>query len=330
MTDTASNLSSATAPRLEYVPADPAAALGPDVLAAVTFGGSPGTHADPRYLRVGLEPLQSVKVMELWRASGPVQSAVDGAIRYSADAHYLFGIVELDERELGGIAGAAETAYTAIRRFAQGSAHPHLLRVWNHFDDINGGEGDQERYRQFCIGRAAGLSDWHRHPYPAATAIGRQGGDPTLQVYWLAAREPGVALENPRQVNPWSYPRSYGPVPPQFSRAMRVGENLVLISGTASIVGYESHHALDLAAQLNESLANLESVLARAGATAPRVHGRIGSKGLLKVYLRDATAAAIVEAQLNKRRPSMPHLLLAGDICRRDLLVEVECVQGGS
>ena len=120
------------------------------------------------------------------------------------------------------------------------------------------------------------------------------------------------------------------PVPPQFSRAMRVGENLVLISGTASIVGYESHHALDLAAQLNESLANLESVLARAGATAPRVHGRIGSKGLLKVYLRDAAAAAIVEAQLNKRRPSMPHLLLAGDICRRDLLVEVECVQGGS
>ena len=32
----------------------------------------------------------------------------------------------------------------------------HLQRIWNYLDDINQGEGDEERYRVFCSGRAKG------------------------------------------------------------------------------------------------------------------------------------------------------------------------------
>ncbi len=82
--------------------------------------------------------------------------------------------------------------------------------------------------------------------WPAATSIGRQDDDRVLQVYWLAGNEPGRALENPRQMSAFHYPRQYGPSAPTFSRAMQVGGGL-LISGTASVRGHASHHPQDLA-----------------------------------------------------------------------------------
>jgi chorismate lyase/3-hydroxybenzoate synthase len=326
MSHQAASLPPAAAPRVAYRPFNPAAALAEDVLAAVVFGnGELGN--DPRFIRVGLEPLYGAGLVELWWANGPVRTGREGFIRYAADVDHLFGVLEIDERLQGGIAGAAEAGYAAIRELSRNSEHPHLLRVWNHFNDINGGEGDAERYRQFCVGRAAGLGDWLDEAYPAATAIGRRDGDPTLQVYWLAGRAPGVALENPRQVNPYRYPRTYGPISPQFSRGMLASNELAMISGTASIVGHASHHKEDLRGQLDESLANLHSVLQQAatGSASTQLNG----DSLLKIYLRDATAKHELESALRERLASAtPFLILAADIRRADLLVEVDCVHG--
>lgn len=327
MPDTAAYLQPAAAPRVEYRHLDPGAPLPENLLAVVTFGASGDRSlCDPREVRVGLTPLRGAEFAELWLASGRVRTGLAGAIRYAADADHLFGVVELDEREHGGIAGAAEAAYAEIRRFTQSNACPHLLRVWNHFDDINGGKGDAERYRLFCVGRAAGLGDWHRENYPAATAIGRRDGDSTLQIYWLAGRAAGVALKNSRQVNPWEYPRAYGSVSPQFSRGMLVGRELALISGTASILGHASQHARDVRAQLDESLSNLQHVLEQAGAISA-VAAKLTARSLLRAYLRNADQIDAVEQQLRERSPAgMKYQLLAGDICRGDLLVEVEGV----
>src|SRR5690606_32874810 len=153
-----------------------------------------------------------------------------------------------------------------LRRFVTSGAHPHLLRVWNYFDAINQGKGDEERYKQFCVGRSSGLGAWSAESYPAATVIGRRDGDPRLQVYWLAGRRAGSPIDNPRQTNPTRYPRQYGPRAPQFSRAMLLEGGLVLISGTASIVGHASHHPNDLRLQLEEVLQNLATVLHKASA----------------------------------------------------------------
>ena len=56
--------------------------------------------------------------------------------------------------------------------------------------------------------------------YPSATAIGRHHSDHLLQVFWLAGTAPGQALENPRQVSAYQYPRVHGPVSPTFARAL--------------------------------------------------------------------------------------------------------------
>jgi chorismate lyase/3-hydroxybenzoate synthase len=310
--------------QVKYLPCDQPASLAPGVLAAVTFGAAID-GSDPRLVRVGLEPMHSGSVMEVWYSQQAVRTGTAGLIRYSTDEEFLFGVIEIDEREYSGVEGAAEASYGALRSFLREGSHPHLLRVWNYFDGINRGVGDQERYKQFCVGRAAGLGPWPAEAYPAATVIGRRDGSPMLQVYWLAARSPGTPVDNPRQVRPHRYPRQYGPRAPQFSRAMLLNSRLVLISGTASIVGHASHHAGDLCSQLSEVLANLESVLHKAAGLAPALPGRLGAGSLLKFYLRDHRMLGELEGQLRERLPAeTPRIILTGDVCRADLLLEAD------
>jgi chorismate lyase / 3-hydroxybenzoate synthase len=332
MFDLATSLRAAPTPRIEYRRFDAHAPLPKDVLCAVAFGSAPVRHDDARCVSVRLEPLAGAGLMEVWHASGPVSFGFDGALRYAADENHLLGAIEVDERQHGGIAGAAEYAYAALGRFVASSRHPHLLRIWNYIDDINRGGGDNERYKQFCVGRAAGMRSYVRNErYPAATCIGRRDGNPILQVYCLAGRAPGVPLENPRQMSAFRYPRQYGPVAPGFSRAMIVSDRLVMISGTASIVGHASRHPGDVSAQLEETLTNLSNVLQRAAGTAPGITPRLGAESLFKIYLRDASLVPEVESLLRRHLPAQTQsLILHADVCRAELLLEVDCLHGGA
>lgn len=316
-------------PVIEYRRLEVPVALPDDVLCAVTFGARSESVDDPRCVRVGLEPLAGGGLVEVWHASGPVRRGYDGLVRYTHDEHHLAAAIEIDELRYGGIAAAAQVAYAAMASFQAAVQFPQVLRVWNYFDAINEGDGDGERYRQFCVGRTAGLGDALAKPYPAATAIGRRDGDRTLQVYWLAGRVPGRAIENPRQVSAYLYPRRYSPSPPVFSRAMLVSPDLLMISGTASVVGHASHHTGDLQRQLEETLRNLRAVIQRAAALAPRLPAELSHNSRLKVYLRDASAAAQIEQLLRAELPpGVPYVVLAADVCRADLLVEIDCQHG--
>ena len=242
-----------------------------------------------------------------------------------------YRFVALDIAEGGGdIAQAAQEAYAGLIARVRGSPHPYLLRIWNYFGAINAGDGDGERYRRFCVGRAASVDAAFNDPPPAATAIGHDGGAGSLQVVALCGRAPGIALENPRQTPAWSYPRDYGPVAPGFSRGALLeaasGSPRLLASGTASIVGHVSQHAGDVAEQLRESLRNLEALLAVGRERSGSPFGFEGCEAL-RVYLRhpadlDAARAVIAATQL----PPARVLFLRGDVCRRELDVELEGV----
>jgi len=302
---------------------------GPEVLAVVGFGSAAPLHADPRYLRVALEPLLGPAPFEVWRGSSPVICETAGEVRWSGDGDYAFGVIEVDEDAHGGIAASARYAYCLLREWIAASRTPHVLRMWNYLDAINSGNGDAERYRQFCRGRADGMASLFEHGFPAATAIGVRSGRRVLQVYWLAARLRGAALENPRQISAWRYPREHGPSAPTFARAMRAPTHSpqLYISGTAAIVGHVSHHHDDLPAQLDETLTNFASLMEAAGVPA---RARFGSHSVLKGYVRNDAEAGAVVARLRERLPaSTPVLLLHGDICRRELLIEIDGILAG-
>ena len=321
-------------PRLDVDYTDTAlpALLADDaVLAVFGFGPRAPVSGDPRYLRVALEPTGTAP-LEVWRGHAPVRCGRDGAVAWSDDGALLFASMELDEDALAGdardddIERAAQAAYARLSAFVAARGYPHLLRMWNYLDGITAGEGDAERYRRFCVGRAQGLGSFDPHALPAATAIGRVDGVRRLQVYLLAARVPGTPLENPRQVSAFLYPGEYGPRSPTFSRAALVyppGQELLFVSGTASIVGHQSVHRGDVAAQTRESLDNIEAVLAEAQRLSPQ--GAFALADLsYRVYIRHAADLGVVRAEMAGRVASAETLYLQADVCRSELLVEIE------
>jgi chorismate lyase/3-hydroxybenzoate synthase len=314
---------------MEYRRLGATEALPPTALCAISFGAQPPGFAGPPPglgVQVNLQALVGTGLTELWHADGKLEAGRDGAVHFASGGRYLAGRVEIDEREAGGLVAAARAAYAAISGFTRRSGHRHLLRMYNYFSDINAGVGDAQRYKLFCSGRAAGFQGLVNPSWPAATAIGRQDHSPLLQVYWLAGEEPGRPLENPRQMSAFHYPREYGPAAPTFSRAMQVRGGM-LISGTASVLGHASHHADDLPAQLAEVLRNLASLRQAGGGTPLAPAGR-GT--LLKIYLREAAQAGFVATYLREQVPAQTQMLVLGaDICRHELLVEIDAAHLG-
>jgi len=296
-------------------------ALGePGTLAVFGFGAGAAHSDDPRWLSVPLESFDAPEILEIWQVDAPVSHGRLGDLRWSAGAGWLFAAIELDEGAYGGPAGAGEVAYGQLSQFLGIRPEQHVVRIWNYLGAINQGEGDEERYKHFCDGRAAGMGSFFAEGFPAATAIGHHEIGHRLQVYLLACDQPGRRVENPRQVSAWRYPRQYGRTPPSFARAMALpAGDALAISGTAAVVGHASAHEDDLEAQLSETLTNLESLLASAGMSAG-----FDTRSPLKAYIRHAVDAPHVRDFLQRRLPGVPVLALHGDICRSELLVEID------
>lgn len=235
---------------------------------------------------------------------------------------------EPDDPEADAAVGA-EVLYRKLIRTLGESRFGYPLRLWNYFPAINHGEDDRERYRRFCVGRgkaleAAGLNDARMC---AATAIG--GEHPVMQLVALAGVSPGISIENPRQVSAWNYPRRYGPRQPAFARATGIdlenGRAGLLVSGTASVIGHATAHPGDALAQTDEAASNLDALLGHAAGVMNRPNlARFNGDSLARVYVRHAEDWPAIEQRLRRRWPALRLCALRGDVCRGDLLVEIE------
>lgn len=298
----------------------PALLEPPGTLAVFTFAGQSAPPAtDPRHFGVLLAPCTGSAPCERWAVDAEVSHGRDGDVRWASGGGWRFVAIEVDEDAAGDIEAATAHAYDHLLEHIAAQPERHLLRVWNYLDAINAGAGDAERYRRFCSARSRSMAAHGLARYPAATAIGHHGVPGRLQVYALCAVEAGVALENPRQVSAWNYPRRYGPDAPNFARAMQLPRGGLAISGTAAVLGADSYHLHDVVAQTVEAIANLRALL--AGAELPAFN----AAAPLKVYVRDPADATDVAAVLERElASSVPRLLLRGDVCRRELLVEID------
>lgn len=314
--------SATQAPEVRYRTESPAALLeDPATLAVFGYGKAAPALDDPRFLRVASEPVHAAEagMLEQWRVAGTVTSGVEAGVRWSEGGGWLYAAISIEQPDTDP-AATASTAYGLLARFMAARRGYRVQRMWNLLADINQGEGDLERYKRFCLGRGNSLAGLFDEGYPAATAVGHHDSQRALQVYCLASRDAGQRIENPRQMSAWHYPRQYGPVAPSFARAMRLpAGDALAISGTAAIRGHESRHADDLAAQLAETWANLDALL-----TAGGMPTGFNPQSPLKVYLRQQGDAAPVDAFLDQHAPGVPRLLLEADICRRELLVEID------
>jgi len=265
---------------------------------------------------------------EAWRVdSAPLAGTTEG-IHWRRAGDLLFGVIELAETPGGaGLRTLSEQAYARLFRLLDAQGLPHLWRVWNYMADINGSADGLERYRQFNLGRAEAFLQGARSVVgrvPAACALGVAGGP--LSIAFLAGPTPAVPIENPRQVSAYHYPAEYGPRSPTFSRAALVyppGQELLFISGTASIVGHQSVHLGDVVAQARESMDNVAVVLEQANQRS-RSGGHVLDELSYRMYIRHAADTPRVQAVMAERVGAAPVVCVLADVCRAELLVEVE------
>jgi len=306
---------------------DRATATDARKLAEIHYGKAHVRSAsDPRRVELGLSEIGSQGVGEvLWTTQG-VETGWHGDIGFARTRDLLFVHVVLEESNPSGLRDLVSESYLRLLRFVRDNGHSYLLRMWNHFPDIYRRYDGIERYQAFCIGRAdafkhAGLG---KRDFPASTAVGCDA--PGLVILLLAARCPGAPVENPRQISAYRYPDRYSPRPPAFARALAFGESGgrgLLISGTASVVGHRTMHAGQPLAQVNETIRNLDALIAASGLSAGA--GQAGVPGLLKVYLPAPERLPAVQDILDRWTRGRSRLLfLRGDVCRTDLQIEIE------
>lgn len=305
------------------------------ILGMSALGGAIPSTPEPWPCQQIAMPLlgdQHEPVQEYWCSSLPCQRGHFGAIHFSASADMLFGVIDIDETTMPGEAAhrlqtAAETVYRQIFGLLEQQGFSYLWRMWNYIPRINQTEHGLERYRQFNIGRHQAFAACARPVgmSPAACALGTRSGK--VSVAFLAGRRPVTCIENPRQVSAFAYPAEYGPRSPTFSRAALLdlaGEQWLFISGTASIVGHQTLHPGDVVAQTQESMRNIAVLLEQAGLaglapslTLPALEYR--------VYVRQPADQPQIAATLTALLgPQLQAIYVVADICRADLLVEIE------
>ena len=274
------------------------------------------------------------QVAELWCGRSEATDEAVGTTRLRHNGELLFASVSAAATDDGvdALGEATYAAYRSLLNALQVTGYPHLLRVWNSIPGINTDDGGLERYRRFNLHRFKAY-DEAKHPTttgaPAACALGSSGGP--LVLYCLASKTPPEAIENPRQTSAYRYPQQYGPRAPSFSRAALWrgdgGESDVLfVSGTASIVGHETLHQGNVVAQAHETLTNLQSVVASAVSHGARDVALLADLRL-KAYVRHPQDQPRVQQVLAGHGLDAENVLyLHADICRSDLLVEIEAI----
>ncbi len=174
-----------------------------------------------------------------------------------------------------------------------------------------------------------------RRIYPASTGIGATGRGIVLSAIALVSDRSdirAVPLENPRQTAAYDYAATYSPQSPKFSRAMVLScgtYTTIFISGTASITDSQTMHPGDVVKQTEETLDNIAALIAEENVGRhglPGLGTSLTSLGFARVYIKRPEDYAAVREVCERRLGMLPTIYAVADICRPELLVEIEGV----
>lgn len=283
-------------------------------------GGNPEPAIHP-FVDIDIPPLDNPPLDEVWRVPGePIEREAIGDSQVARAPGLLAGYVTINQAPGNSLNETSLAMYKRIFGLIGKAGYPHLLRVWNSIPRINEEEDGLERYRSFCVGRSAGFAECaiSLSPPPAASAVGSVGS--RVQAVFIAAKKPGRHIENPRQISAYNYPPEYGPKSPLFSRATLQAweqDETLFVSGTASVIGHATAHHDDTGRQLEETMRNME-ILAETASFSMR------DLATLKIYLRNPSDLPMVRSRLQSAYGGVSSIYLQADICRANLLIEIE------
>jgi enamine deaminase RidA (YjgF/YER057c/UK114 family) len=245
-----------------------------------------------------------------------------------------------------GVYEKAICSYQHLRRLLPdaGARMDQVLRTWLYLGGIVDHDGPTQRYKELNRARAdvyqhvaflgERLPEGHDAPaFPASTGIGTAGRSISISAVALMSDRDdvlAVPLENPRQTAAYAYSTAYSPTSPKFSRGLVLchgSDATLFISGTASITRSETRHPGDVVAQTHEALENITALISEDNLARHDLPGwgtTLEGLGVARVYVKRREDQAKVRAVCRQRLGEVPATFTVADVCRPDLLVEIE------
>jgi enamine deaminase RidA (YjgF/YER057c/UK114 family) len=220
-----------------------------------------------------------------------------------------------------------------------------ILRQWNYIEQITGTEkgsqSDNQHYQIFNDVRSNfyNQADF-THGYPAATGIGTDFGGISIEI--MACRflqgDRMIPIKSPVQKDAYSYTKEVlaqnnslpeNRTTPKFERAkvwQFASGSLIFISGTAAIKGQDS----DRKSAAHQTEMTIENIL-QLISPANLAHNGVSSLATpkvrqLRIYVKYSKDLAQVKEVCTRFFPDVPSVFVLADVCRPELLVEIEGV----
>ena len=240
--------------------------------------------------------------------------------------------------------GATEAAFEQMKAIldSEGMSFNNIARQWNYIGNILEEKNGLQNYQIFNEVRCEYYGKFRTvHGYPASTGIGMKLGGVTIDFCAVMTNEKLMVkpIENPNQINAYEYGQQVlkGPTgmgksvkhPPLFERALLLKDNFrstLLISGTASIMGQDTIGIGDVEKQTLVTINNIIKLTdqKRFEQNVTSTNTEWGKFILLRVYIKNQVDFSKVKMICMKQFPGVPAIFIESDICRDNLLVEIE------
>ena len=211
-----------------------------------------------------------------------------------------------------------------------------IIRQWNYLENILGYDGEHQRYQEFNNVRSANYGDFFgKNGYPAATGIGMNRGG--IIIEFIAVQSDDAVskpIDNPGQVSAHRYSEEVLvgeecilKTTPKFERAryLAVGnKKVILISGTASITGEHTIGVNDPKKQTEITVENIRRLYSLPILQNLSIDELVPKYGHARVYVKNKKDFPIIKKAIKAHLGDLPVVYIIADICRDDLLVEIE------
>ena len=218
-----------------------------------------------------------------------------------------------------------------------------IIRQWNYIEKITDYDATgHQHYQDFNDARSLFYqgSEWTTG-YPAATGIGTHWGGIMVDLDALRCEDRSVqvcGVDNPLQVAAHAYSQKVllgeedkvllHKTTPKFERAKAVWKedhDFVYISGTAAIRGEQSLEGVGIERQTLATLENIEYLVShenlnRSGIPATKDATLI----TFRVYVKRWEDMDAAKKVVTERYPNLPAIYTLTDVCRSELLIEIE------
>lgn len=263
------------------------------------------------------------------------------------DMKMLIAVGMSEPNESNNILNQSNTAFKQLQNILseENMEFSDIIRQWNYIEKITmsveNNHSTSQHYQIFNDVRSKFYQQANfSNGYPAATGIGMDFGGIIIDI--IAAKfgdeSSAVAIKSPVQLDAYTYSKEvlsennsmkdFCRTTPKFERAkilMTPENKWIFISGTAAIVGQASiiqrsvEHQTEMTIQNILRLISIENLQKHGIRTSVKA-----SINYIRVYVKYRKDIEQVKAICLKYFPEIPISFVVADICRPELLVEIE------